>query len=68
VSDDWATVLENFGLEVKCSNVGGMLDSKYKLMTGAGQIPPSAKWSALLRRVWIGMICDFGPNPYNGES
>jgi len=62
VSDDWATVLENFGLEVKCSNVGGRLGSKYKLMTGAGQIPPSAKWSALFA------ICDFGPNPYNGES
>jgi len=23
VSDDWATVLEHFGLEVMCSNVGG---------------------------------------------
>jgi len=44
-----------------------VVGSKYKLMACAGQTPPSAKWSALLKRIWIGMICDFGAKPYNGE-
>jgi len=42
---------------------GGMFDSKCKLMTGVKQKAPSAERIALWRRVWIGLICDFGARP-----